>query len=80
MEELYNIDNNRIKVHLEKNKKICINIQINNTIIRQVVYNKSYEGFNAFATINVNRVKFFCELTTLFINNKKYRLITYFLN
>lgn len=80
MKEYFNIDDNIIKVHLEKNEKICLKMQINDLIIRQIVYNKNFEGFNAFATINADRVRFYCKLTTPFIMEKKYRHITYCLN
>jgi len=80
MKELFNINDNIIKVHLEKNKKICLKMQINDTIIRQIVYNKNFEGINEFATINVNRVRFLLQTDPPFIINQKYRFITYCLN
>ena len=55
-------------------------MQINNSVIKRIVYNKNYVGINEFATINVNRVRFYCQLTTPFIIGPKYRFITYCLN
>ena len=80
MKEIFNIKDDKIEVSLEKNEKICLNMQINNSVIKQIVYNKNYVGINEFATINVNRVRFYCKLTTPFIIRPKYRFITYSLN